>query len=84
MVHVLNVQNKTIRQGIRDWWERVGSEERRENREVRLLNQDAGASRVRNEGEASEGKARDMDETDSMHDRHRYRRKSRCQSRDRA
>jgi hypothetical protein len=49
-----NTQNRTIRQGERDYGKGLGGEERREDREIRLLDQDAGASGVRNErGEQS-------------------------------
>jgi hypothetical protein len=39
-----HTQNRTIREGERNDGEGLGGEERREGREIRLLDQDAGAS----------------------------------------
>jgi hypothetical protein len=39
-----NTQNRPIREGERNYGEGLGCEKRREGREVRLLDQDAGAS----------------------------------------
>jgi hypothetical protein len=39
-----NTQNRTIREGERNYGEGLGCEKRREGRKIRLLDQEAGAS----------------------------------------
>jgi hypothetical protein len=62
-----NAQNRTIRQGERDYGEGLSREERREGREIGLLDQDAGASGVRNEaGGKTKHAGRDMQATQTI------------------